>query len=190
MGIRYDAVVIGVSAGGMEALRVILSSLPAEFPVPIIVVQHLSPSSDNYLTLLLNDLCRIAVKEAEEKEHPLAGIVYISPPNYHLLIEEDRTFSLSLEERVNYSRPSVDVLFETAAEAYGDRLIGVVLTGANEDGSHGLKTIQDFGGTTVVQDPDTAVADRMPRTALKLIKADYIMTLEEIGPCLIRLLED
>jgi len=190
LGIRYDAVVMGVSAGGMDALRIILSSLPAEFPVPIIIVQHLSPNSDNYLSSLLNGLCRIAVKEAEEKEHPLAGIVYISPPNYHLLVEEDKTFSLSLEERVNFSRPSVDVLFETAAEAYGNRLIGVILTGANEDGSRGLKTIQEFGGATIVQDPNTAVAERMPKAALELTKADFVLTLQEIGPHLIRLLEE
>lgn len=187
---RYEAIVMGASAGGLEALQTILAALPAHFPVPVVIVQHLSPQSENILTEVLNRQCRLKVKEAEEKERPRAGIVYIAPPDYHLMIEADRTLSLSREERVNFSRPAIDVLFETAAEAYGDKLIGVVLTGANADGSLGLQAIKKFGGTCVVQDPRTAVAPRMPTAAIESTKVDYVVPLMEIASLIKGLLEE
>lgn len=181
---RYDAVVIGASAGGLNALKTIFLGLDRTFNLPVIIVQHISPDSDNYLIHILNDLKIISVKEADEKEAPRAGMAYIAPPNYHLLIESDHLFTLTVDERVNYARPSIDVLFETAAEAWRDRLIGIILTGANSDGSKGLKRIKELGGLVIVQDPDTAEADSMPRAAILSTAVDYVLPLDEIAPML------
>jgi len=115
--------VIGSSAGGLNALKVLFRGLHERFNIPLIIVQHISPDSENYLIQILNDIRTLQVKEADEKEQPMPGIAYLAPPNYHLLIEPDRTFTLTIDERVNYARPSIDVLFETAAEAYKDKLI-------------------------------------------------------------------
>ena len=180
----YSAVVLGSSTGGLDALSTILSGLPGDFPVPLIIVQHLFRDSDDRLPRLLDKKCDIQVKQADEKESPLPGIAYFAPPNYHLLLEEDRTFSLSVDERVNYSRPSIDVLFESAAEVYGSELIGVILTGANSDGSRGLKKIKEYGGFALVQDPLTAQAGLMPRSALEIVQVDQVVGLERIGPTL------
>lgn len=184
------AIVIGSSTGGMEALRIILEVLPKDFPVPILVVQHISPHSDNYLAKFLDNACKLSVREAEEKEKALPGHVYLAPPNYHILVEKDGFISLSVESRVSYARPSVDVLFESAAEAYNRGLIGIVLTGANSDGSKGLKRIKDCGGLTIVQDPKTAQAEAMPRAAIGATQIDHITGLTEIGPLLIRIIEE
>ena len=181
----YEAVVIGVSAGGLHALNAIFTHLPEGFGISIIVVQHIHPHADTGLVDLLNKRHTLRIKEADEKESIAPGTVYFAPANYHLLVEEDRTFSLSVEERVNYSRPSLDLLFETAADVYGERLIGIVLTGANRDGSAGLKRIKERGGLAVVQDPETAEASLMPQSALETVPVDYTMPLEEIGPWLV-----
>ena len=181
---RYDTVTIGVSSGGMDALSTLLPLLPVGMPQAFIVVQHVHPTSDNYLVEHLNRLCRLPVKEAEEKEPVMPGTIYVAPPNYHLLIEDNRTFSLSTSAKVNYSRPSIDVLFETAAEVYQEALIGIILTGANNDGSRGLKTIKEFGGLVIVQDPATAEVMSMPLAALETVDADYILSLPEIGQLL------
>lgn len=186
----YQAVVIGVSSGGMEALCALLPRLPAEFPLPVIVVQHLHPHSDDFLPRYLDEKCQLSVKQAEEKELINPGTIYIAPPNYHLLVEEDRTFSLSTAERINYARPSVDVLFETAVDAYRDALVGIILTGANHDGSYGLKCIKDCGGLTIVQDPVTADSDAMPRAAIAATPVDYVLSLQEIGDLLLLLGEN
>lgn len=183
----YSAVVIGVSAGGMNALGAILPRLPANFPLPIIIVQHISPRSDTFMIRHFNSLSKITVKEADEKESIKPGFAYFAPPNYHLLIEEDHTFSLSIEGRVNYSRPSIDVLFESALDAYCTKLIGIILTGANNDGSRGLKKIKDCGGLVIVQDPKTAEVPTMPEAALKISKIDHVLKLEEIAPFLIKI---
>lgn len=180
----YEAVVLGVSAGGIEALSTILPILSQDFALPVIIVQHLHPHSDNFLTIHLNSQCQIPVKEADEKEAITAGMIYIAPPNYHLLIEDNRTFSLSTSAKVNYARPSIDVLFETAAEVYRERLIGIVLTGANNDGSQGLKKIKEFGGLVIVQEPSTAETASMPEAALKITDVDYVLSLQEIGQLL------
>jgi two-component system chemotaxis response regulator CheB len=186
---RYKAVVIGSSAGGMKALKTIFEGLSPEFRVPVIIVQHISPDSENYLIQILNDMGKLTVKEADEKEKPVRGMAYIAPPNYHLLFETDQTFTLTVDERVNYARPSIDVLFETAAEAYRDTLIGIILTGANTDGSKGLKKIKEFGGLTIVQDPATAEADSMPRAAMLSAQADQVLSIGEIAPFLNALVE-
>ncbi len=183
----YEAVVIGTSTGGMNALKKILIQLPHDFPMPIMIVQHLSPHSDNYLVKYLENLCRISVVEAEEKEKAAAGVAYIAPPNYHLMVDHEGCLQLSIDEKVNYARPAIDVLFETAADVYKDRLIGVLLTGANSDGSKGMCRIKEKGGVTIVQDPETAEADAMPRAALKAAVMDYRLSLDEIGKKIIEL---
>jgi two-component system, chemotaxis family, protein-glutamate methylesterase/glutaminase len=152
----FQAVVGGVSAGGLEALRSLLAAIPAEFALPLVMVQHRHPQQDDVWIEHLRDTCRRPVKEAEDKEPIEPGLVYIAPANYHLLIEADKTFALSTDEKVNFSRPSIDVLFETAAEAYGAALIGLILTGANRDGAIGLRRIKEKKGLAVVQDPDSA----------------------------------
>jgi len=184
---KYTAIVIGVSAGGMNALGKILPVLPEDFPLPVIIVQHLSPQSDNYMIRYFDNNSNIKVREAEEKEPVKPGVAYFAPPNYHLLIEQDHTFSLSTEGRVNYSRPSVDVLFESALDAYCSGLIGIILTGANNDGSRGLKRIKECGGLAIVQEPASAEVSAMPEAALKLTAVDYVLKLEEIAPLLVKL---
>jgi two-component system chemotaxis response regulator CheB len=184
-GRKILAVVIGVSAGGTKAMQLILPVLPANFPSPIIIIQHISAHSDGYFIEYLNSLCEINVKEAAEKEKAKAGTVYFCPPNYHLLVEEDGTFSLSTEGRVNYARPAIDVLFETAAYAYGHNLIGIILTGANSDGSLGLKMIKELGGFTIVQDPKTAEVNSMPLAAINASTVDKILPLNKIAEALL-----
>jgi two-component system, chemotaxis family, protein-glutamate methylesterase/glutaminase len=184
---RFEAVVIGSSAGGIKALSTVLAALPSEFPLPIIIVQHLHPHSDSYLARILENKCQLKVKQADEKETIADGVVYISPPNYHLLVEEDRSFSLSIEGPVNFARPSVDVLFESAVYAYQDKLIGIILTGANNDGHQGVKSIKQIGGYVIVQDPKTAEANAMPKAAISATNVDKILPLEQIGPYLLQL---
>jgi two-component system, chemotaxis family, protein-glutamate methylesterase/glutaminase len=184
---RYAAVVIGVSAGGIEALKVLLSALPASFPLPIAIVQHRDQRSNSFLATYLDALSGIAVSEAEDKEPLCAGHAYLAPAGYHLLIETDRSLSLSVDPRVNYSCPSIDVLFESAADVFAETLIGIVLTGANADGAQGLKTIKARGGLAVVQDPRTASSTAMPMAALGATPVDHVVDLERIAPLLIRI---
>lgn len=184
---RFRAVVAGVSTGGVEALKLVLGALPADFPLPVMIVAHISPEADNGLALLLNDLCAIRVKEADELEKAEAGTVYIAPPNYHLQMERDGSLSLSVDPPVRFARPSVDVLFESAADAFGPALIGVVMTGAGSDGSNGLKRIKESGGVTVVQDPDNAIADPMPRSAVETVAPAHVVPLDRIAPLLVKL---
>ncbi len=181
----YRAVVIGASAGGLAALKALFSGLRAGFPLPILVVQHTSADAGSFMTGYLDSLSRIRVKEADEKERILPGTAYVAPPNYHLLVEPEETLSLSADERVNYSRPSIDVLFESAVDVFGPALIGIVLTGANDDGSVGLKRIKDAGGLTVVQDPSTAEVPTMPLAAIAAVgTADHVLAVEKISDLL------
>jgi len=181
------AIVIGASAGGLKALTAILQVLPADYKFPIIIVQHLSPLSTDFWIKNLNALCQLEVREAEANEAIHKGIVYIAPPNYHLLIEEDKTFSLSGDDKVNLSRPSIDVLFETASDAFKENLIGIILTGASKDGAAGIKKIKEKGGITIAQDPETAEHRFMPEAAIMASTVDYILPLEGIGELLINL---
>lgn len=174
-------VAIGVSAGGLDALEKILPALPRAYALAVIVVQHVHPDSDPGRATLLQAACRLPVKEADEKEPLRSGTVYLAPPNYHLLVEQDLTLSLTTEERVCFARPSIDVLMETAADACGESMIGVLLTGANHDGSWGLQYVQRMGGRTLVQDPETAAFPAMPRAALATLHPDYVMPLDQIG---------
>lgn len=183
----YEAIVIGVSSGGMNAMKVLFSILTKDFNTPIVIVQHVSAHSDSQWIKLLNEKSNLYVKEADEKEKIEHGTIYIAPPNYHLLVESDKTFSLTIDERVNFARPSIDVLFESAAEAYKNKLIGVILTGANNDGTNGLKRIKEVGGLTIVQDPETAESTSMPASAIAAIQPDYILPLENITTLLIKI---
>jgi two-component system chemotaxis response regulator CheB len=185
---RYQLIVIGGSAGATTALMKLLPIFPVDYPLPIAVVQHLHPLQDSYFVERFDRSCDLTVKEAGDKEKLLPGHVYFAPVNYHLLIEPDKTFALSIDERVNYARPSIDVLFESAAEAYGPGLIGVVLTGANQDGAQGLRAIKDRGGLAIVQDPDTAESPYMPRAALEATLVDFILPLPDIGRLLVEIL--
>jgi two-component system chemotaxis response regulator CheB len=182
---RVEAVVAGASAGALDALSAILPALPNDYPVPVFVVVHLPPDKKSILADLLRAKCRVDVREAEDKEPIRAGTVYIAPPDYHLLVEADRRLSLSSEEPVFYSRPSIDVLFETAVDAYGAGLVGVVLTGANSDGARGLRAIADAGGLTLVQRPDLAYAPAMPQAALAACPGARAATLDEIAASLL-----
>jgi len=184
---QYEAIVIGVSSGGLNAMKIIFSLLPKKFSIPIIIVQHIGSNSENRWIKLLNEKSNIELKEADEKERIEKGKVYIAPANYHLLIERNKTFTLTIDERVNYARPSIDVLFETAAEAYQKKIIGVVLTGSNNDGTKGLQRIKECGGLTIVQDPDTAESCFMPASAIASFKPDHILPLEEIVKLLIEI---
>ncbi len=178
---RFDAMVIGASAGALEALSAILPLLPANFSMPIIVVVHIPPNRPSALAELFAVKCHMAVKEAEDKEPICAGTIYFAPPDYHLLVELDKTFALSSDEPVLFSRPSVDVLFETAADAYRERLVAIVLSGANSDGAQGLKAVVEAGGVGLIQDPATAYAALMPDAAAKASPEAHIMTLASIA---------
>ena len=180
----YNAIVIGASSGGLNALQQVLAPLPANFPLPILIVQHRFPAADDLLTIALNESCRLKVKEADEKDYIETGHVYVAPANYHMLVERDRTISLSADVKVCYSRPSIDVLFESAADVYLSYLIGVILTGANHDGTVGLKKIKQNGGLTVAQDPATAEADMMPLSAIEANIVDQVLSLNEIASLL------
>lgn len=178
---NYKAMVIGVSAGGIKALNTILAHLPPSLPFAILVVIHRTADSDDYLERSLNEKCRLHVKQAEDKEKIQAGTIYFAPPDYHLLVEDDHTLSLSIDEAVNYARPSIDVLFDTAAEAYGPEVVGVILTGANTDGSKGLAKIKQLGGFAVVQEPETAEMPAMPLAAIATVPSPHMLPLDKIG---------
>ena len=184
-----EIIVIGVSAGGMEALRKIIPKLPVNFSSPIAIVQHMHPHSDDFLVKDLNNRSQLTVKQADEKEGLKPGFVYFAPSNYHLLIENDKTFSLSVCDLVNFARPAIDVLFATAAEVYQEKTLGIVLTGANHDGSLGAKTIKDYGGLVIAQDPESAEVDTMPRAAIKAVNVDFILSLEKIVEHLLKLIK-
>lgn len=173
-----EAIVMGGSAGSVSALLHLLPHLPAGFPLPILIVLHVPARNTNSLAELFQPTCRLVVKEAEDTEGIARGTVYFAPPNYHLLVEKDRQLSLSNEEPVNFSRPSIDVLFESAADAYGPALLAVILTGANHDGAQGVRAVCDAGGYTVVQTPESAEARAMPDAALAACPKAESMTLD------------
>lgn len=184
------AIVIGASAGAIQALLGILPALPGDFALPVIVVVHVPPGRRSELATLFAAKCQLAVCEAEDKEPITAGTVYFAPPDYHLLVERSEgpchTLSLSTDAPVFFSRPSIDVLFESAADAYGSNLMAIVLTGANEDGARGLKAVAEAGGRVYVQDPQAAYARAMPDAALAACSGAHVLSLSQIAD---RLLE-
>jgi two-component system chemotaxis response regulator CheB len=180
-GVPAEAVVIGASAGAVEALSIILPALPRRYGLPVMVVVHMPPDRKSLLAELFQEKCDIRVVEAEDKEPLSGGAVYFAPPDYHLLVEADKSLSLSNEEPVLFSRPSVDVLFESAADAYGPHLIAVILTGANQDGAKGMKAVVDAGGMAIIQRPDEAYAAAMPEAAKTLCPTARVLPLKEIA---------
>jgi two-component system chemotaxis response regulator CheB len=182
-----SAVVIGASAGAIDALSFILPALSKGFPLSIMVVVHVPPDKRSLLSDLFRAKCHLDVREAEDKEPLVAGTIYFAPPDYHLLVESPQQLALSSEEPVLFSRPSIDVLFESAADIFGTELIGIILTGANTDGALGLKKIHEAGGATVVQRPDQAQCEAMPTAAIQSCPEAEIMSLEEIASFLSRL---
>lgn len=182
-----EAVVIGASAGAVQALSQILPRLPADYPLPVLVVVHV-PADPSGLTALFSAKCALPVREPEDKEPIAPATIYFAPPGYHMLVEDDRSISLSTDEPVLFSRPSIDILFDSAADVYGEALLGVVLTGANDDGAEGAAAIAAAGGTILVEDPELAFAATMPGSALARCPdaqalplatiADYLMRLE------------
>lgn len=177
---RIEAVVIGASAGGFGALLAILGGLPAGYPLTLVAVLHLPESHDSRLAELFGHRLALQVREARDKEPLAAGVLYFAPSGYHLSIEDDRSFSLSCEDRVSFARPSIDVLFASAADAYGKSLAGVLLTGANYDGAAGLAGMQLAGALTIVQDPATAEVATMPEAAIRRMTPDLILPLADI----------
>ena len=177
---QYEAVVIGVSAGGLAALSGILEGLPVDFSLPLIIIQHRAKDERTLLEEVLQARCVVRIKQADEKEKIKDSVVYFAPADYHLLIEQDRSFSLTCDEPVNFSRPSIDLLFETASEVYLDKLIGIILTGANSDGAAGIRAIRRRGGFTIAQDPGSASFPAMPRAAIDTGSVQSVLTTEEI----------
>ena len=182
-----EAVVLGASAGGFEALLAILKGLPASYPMPLVAVLHLPDNHESKLAELFGYRLALQVREARDKEPLAPGVLYFAPSGYHLSIEDDRSFSLSCEERVSFARPSIDVLFASAADAYGKSLAGVLLTGANYDGAAGLAGMQVAGGLTIVQDPASAEVPTMPQAALRRMTPDLILPLAQIHSVLRKL---
>ena len=172
---------IGGSAGAFEALSALLPGLAAHYSIPILIVVHLPPNRRSLFAELFRARCAIQVREAEDKELIEPGVAYFAPPDYHLLVEADRRLSLSGEEPVLYSRPSIDVLFESAADAYSGGLVGVVLTGANSDGADGLKAVVEAGGVAIVQSPKGAYAAAMPEAAIASCPEALVLSLNEIA---------
>jgi two-component system, chemotaxis family, protein-glutamate methylesterase/glutaminase len=187
----YEMVVIGASWGGLAALELVLRDLPNGFPATIAIAQHRSPDGGSEgLARLLGSHSALPVVDADDKQPIEPGRVYLAPPDYHLYVDDAGAFALSVDEAVLHSRPSIDVLFESASAVYRDRVIGVVLTGANEDGAHGMKMIKRRRGYTIVQNPVEAERSEMPRAAIREVEPDRVLTLTAIAPALAELCGD
>ncbi|MER2098995.1 MAG: chemotaxis protein CheB [Pseudomonas qingdaonensis] len=182
-----DAIVVGASAGGVSALLTVFAALPADYAIALLCVLHLPDDRHSQLAEVFSRRLQRPVQEARDKESVVPGMIYVAGPGYHLSVERDRSLSLSQEDRVHFSRPSIDILFESAADAYGDGLVGVLLTGANEDGARGLARIKEHGGTTLIQDPHEAQVAVMPEAALALHRPYHILPLNGIGQLLAKL---
>lgn len=184
---RLRAIVIGASAGGFDALRAIFGKLSPALRAPVIVVLHAAASDQSTLAESFARVSKLPVIEAAERTRVNPGRIYLAPAGYHLLVEKNEHFSLSVDERVRYARPSIDVLFESAADVWRAALAGVILTGANDDGARGLAVIREHKGTAIVQSPVDAEVPEMPQAALKLAGADHVLKLSEIAPLLNKL---
>ncbi len=185
----FDVVAVASSAGGVAALSEVLAELPRSFPTPIVVVQHLDPNHRSMLAEIMDRRSRMHAVQAQEGTRIEPGTVYLAPPGKHLLVGLDGRLSLAASERVHFARPSADVLFESVARAYGERAVGVVLTGSGSDGADGVRAIKAAGGTVVVQDPESAQFPSMPEAAIATGCADLVVPLSGIAPRLIGLLD-
>ena len=175
-----DAVAIGASAGGVEVLSALLSALPADCRASFFIVVHIPRERPSLLAEVFRTRCALPVREAEDKEPVQPGTVYFAPPDYHLLLDRGPACALSSDEPVHFSRPSIDVLFESAADIYGERLLGLILTGANQDGAEGLVAVGRAGGRTVVQEPGCAAVPFLPEAALQQGPVDFVLSLTQL----------
>jgi two-component system, chemotaxis family, protein-glutamate methylesterase/glutaminase len=182
----YEIIVIGASLGGLRALSVLLSGLPADFALPLVIVQHRHASSAASLSAVLQPYSALRIEEIEDKQDICTQRVYVAPANYHVLIEPG-SFALSTEAPVAYARPSIDVLFESAADVYAERVVGVILTGASDDGARGLARIKQHGGLTLAQEPATAESAVMPAAAIAAVQVDHILAIARLAPFLVDL---
>lgn len=183
----FDVVALAASAGGLMALSTVLAALPAGFPAAVVLVQHLDPHHRSLMAEILGRRTALPVKQAEEGDRLRPAMVFIAPPNRHLLVNPDGTLSLSQSELVHFVRPSADLLFESVAASYKGRAIAVVLTGSGSDGAMGVRAIKKMGGTVIVQDEKTAEFFGMPGAAIQTGQVDFILPLDEIGPALVTL---
>lgn len=179
--------VIGTSFGGIEALGQVLPQLPKDLPLAVLVVLHIGNTPNQLFIKHLNITCPMRVKEADDKEPICPGTIYMAPPNYHLMVEPDETISLSVDSKINHCRPAIDVLFETAAWTYRQELMGLIMTGLNEDGAKGLLTIKELGGITLVQKPENAMASFMPASAFNTTQPHYVLPLYKIAETIVGL---
>lgn len=185
----FQLLTVASSAGGVRALTQLLVGLPADFPVPVVIVQHLDPRHQTVIAEVLGRHCEMPVKLAEHEEKAVPGTVYVAPPNRHLFIGADSVLTLADGELVHFVRPSADLLFEAAAGAYGASTIGCVLTGSGGDGAMGVRAIKARGGTVIVEDPDLAEFRGMPDAALDAAAVDFVLPLSEIAPVVRRLVQ-
>ncbi len=183
----YDLVALAASAGGLTALSLVLSNLPAEFPAAVVLVQHLDPRHRSLMAEILGRRTSLQVKQAEEGDRLQPSTVYIAPPDRHLLVNPDGSLSLSQSELVHFVRPSADLLFESVAASYRERAIAVVLTGTGSDGNMGVQAIKKMGGTVIAQDEQSAEFFGMPQAAIQTGSVDFILSLDEIAPALVTL---
>ncbi len=184
---RFALVAIAASAGGLSAIREILSELPAAFGAAVVVVQHLNPNYQSMLASILSRQTALRVKEAEDGDVLSAGTVYVAPPNHHLVVQQDGTLSLTQSARVHFARPSADILLESVANEFRERAIAIILTGSGSDGADGVKAIKKMGGIVIVQSPETAEFPSMPEAAIQTGNADMVLPLNQIAPALTRL---
>lgn len=184
MNRRFDAIAIGGSAGSIEALGVLLPALPATLRAAVFIVLHLPRERPSLLCEIFQPRCALPLREAQDKEPVEPGTVYFAPPDYHLLVDAGPALALSVDAPVHFSRPSIDVMMESAADAFGERLIGVLLSGANQDGAQGLAAVQAAGGMTIVQHPDSAPMSAMPEAALGLGQPDQLLAPPQIAALL------
>lgn len=178
---KCSAMVIGGSAGSLNVLLEVLPALNARVDFPIVIVLHRKSGIESMLRDLLQSRTLLSVKEVEEKSFLKSGVIYLAPANYHVLVEEDKSFSLDYSEKVNYSRPSIDVTFQSAAEIYKEELVCILLSGSNSDGTEGLKTVASLGGTVVVQNPETAIMPYMPEVAITSLKESLVMDADKMA---------
>lgn len=183
-GRAIELLVIGGSAGVLDVLRTLFKALPSSLSIPVVIVVHLPPRASTALHETMQSLSSLPLRLVDDKEPLRGGRIYFAPAGYHLLIESDRTCALSLDEPVHYSRPSIDVLFQSASEVYGSALAGVLLTGASADGAQGLRSIHLAGGLTIVQDPNHSEASIMPRAAIDAFNPDHVLPAEQIAALL------
>jgi two-component system chemotaxis response regulator CheB len=186
----YDLVVVAASAGGIHALSVVVGALPEDFPAAVVVVQHLDPRHRSLIDDILSRRTKLSVRQVSTGDRVEPGTVFVAPPDHHVLVSADGSFTLSKAELVHFVRPSADLLFESAAGSYGDRVIGVVLTGTGSDGSMGVEAVKKAGGTVIAESRESAQFFGMPEAAIRTGSVDFELSLDEIGPALVTLVNE